>query len=62
MCNCNEEIFVSISGEEQLNYLNNHFNQMNDDQRIRQGEIEDLLDELYLEVSDEINESENVED
>lgn len=51
-----------MDAEEQLNYLNNHFNQMNEDQKIQQCEIEELLDELYLEVSDEINESENVED
>lgn len=54
---CDDEVFKVIDAEQQLNYLNNHFNDLTDEQRVKQKEIEEWLDELYLEVFDRVSES-----
>jgi hypothetical protein len=41
--------------------LNNHFNDLTDEQRVKQKEIEEWIDELYLEVFDMVSESVNDE-
>mgnify|MGYP001015503103 CR=1 FL=1 len=56
-----DEVFKVIDAEQQLNYLNNHFNDLTDEQRVKQKEIEEWIDELYLEVFDMVSESVNDE-